>query len=106
MQVGGNSRILPYGTNLLNLGFSSVIGTLWYEIWFSKSSFPKLKYPRAMNDHDGPLIARSIYEELFKDPRASLDPKVIPYALDRAIQKLQQNGVHPSRWATYIHVGI
>ena len=59
-----------------------------------------------MNDNDGPLIARSIYEELFKDPRASLDPNVIPYALDCAIQKLHHNGVHPSRWATYIHMGI
>ncbi|KIM42751.1 hypothetical protein M413DRAFT_444422 [Hebeloma cylindrosporum] len=74
---------------MLYAGFSSVIGTLW-----------------SMNDNDGPLIARSIYEEVFKDPTASLDPKVIPYALDRAVQKLQQNGVHPSRWATYIHVGI
>lgn len=59
-----------------------------------------------MNDNDGPLIARTIYEEIFKDPTASLDPEMIPYALDCAIQKLQQNGVHPSRWATYIHVGI
>ena len=106
MQVSGNSRILPYDTNLLNLGFLSVIGTLWYEFRVSKPSFLKLKYLRSMNDNDGPLIARSIYEEVFKDPTTSLDPKMIPYALDRAIHKLQQNGVHPSRWATYIHVGI
>ena len=59
-----------------------------------------------MNDNDGPLIACSIYEEVFKDPTVSLNPEMIPYALDCAIQKLQKNGVHPSRWATYIHVGI
>jgi len=69
-------------------------------------SFPKLKYPRSMNDNDGPLVARTIYEELFKNPTASLKPEIVPYALDLAVQKLQQNGVHPSRWATYIHVGI
>ena len=110
MQVSANSHILPSGIDFLTLGFLSVIGTLWYEFWVSKLSFLKLKClglsPRSMNDNDGPLIARSIYEEVFKDPTASLDPKMIPYALDCAIQKLQQNGVHPSRWATYIHVGI
>jgi len=69
-------------------------------------SFHELIFRRSMNDNDGPLIAGTIYEELFKNPTASLDPGTIPYALDLAIQKLQQNGVHPSRWATYIHVGM
>ncbi|KAF8960262.1 CHAT domain-containing protein [Flammula alnicola] len=59
-----------------------------------------------MNDNDGPEVARSIYEELFKHPYQVLDPDVVPYALDAAVQKLQKKGVHPSRWATYIHVGI
>ncbi|KAF8951200.1 CHAT domain-containing protein [Flammula alnicola] len=61
---------------------------------------------RTMNDNDGPEVARSIYEELFKHPYQVLDPDVVPYALDAAVQKLQKKGVHPSRWATYIHVGI
>ena len=78
-------------------------------IWVLSNDFFRVKLKnilRSMNDNDGPLIARTIYEEIFKDPTASLDPEMIPYALDCAIQKLQQNGVHPSRWATYIHVGI
>lgn len=78
-------------------------------IWVLSNDFFRVKLKnilRSMNDNDGPLIARTIYEEIFKDPTASLDPEMIPYALDYAIQKLQQNGVHPSRWATYIHVGI
>lgn len=63
---------------------------------------------RSMNDNDGPDIARSIYGELFKrvDSNQPLDFDVVPWALDSAIRKLQEKGVHPSRWATYIHIGI
>ncbi|CAA7269202.1 unnamed protein product [Cyclocybe aegerita] len=74
---------------MLYAGFRSVIGTMW-----------------TMNDDDGPQVARMIYEEMFKDPDRSLDPKIIAYALDSAVKSLQAKGTHPSRWATYIHVGI
>jgi len=61
-----------------------------------------------MSDSDGPEVARLIYEELFKGaPQGeTVDWNAVPFALDLAVQKLQAKGVHPSRWATYIHVGI
>ena len=57
-----------------------------------------------MNDADGPAVATEIYEELFKDE--ILDTDVIPYALDTAIRKLRMSGLHPRRWATYLHLGV
>ncbi|KDR74355.1 hypothetical protein GALMADRAFT_250222 [Galerina marginata CBS 339.88] len=74
---------------MLFAGFRSVIGTMW-----------------TMNDNDGPEVARSIYEELFKNSDYVLDANLIPYALDSAVRKLQRKGIHASRWATYIHVGM
>ncbi|KAF8905820.1 CHAT domain-containing protein [Gymnopilus junonius] len=74
---------------MLFAGFRSVIGTMW-----------------TMNDNDGPQVAQMIYEELFNNMDSVLDPNVIPYALDAAVRKFQENGIHPSRWATYIHVGM
>lgn len=60
-----------------------------------------------MNDNDGPEISRLVYQELFKDAEGRvLDPDLIPVALDSAVSKLQKQGVHPGRWATYIHVGV
>lgn len=56
-----------------------------------------------MNDMDGPLISRSVYTELLKtDP---CDIQRVPYALDAAVRKLRDQGVPPSRWATFIHIG-
>jgi hypothetical protein len=56
-----------------------------------------------MNDIDGPLVASRVYQCLFENE--TLDPDIIPYALDDAVQELRLQGVSPSRWATYIHIG-
>jgi hypothetical protein len=56
-----------------------------------------------MNDVDGPLVASTVYKCLFENE--TLNPGLIPYALDEAVQKLRLQGVSPSRWATYIHMG-
>jgi hypothetical protein len=59
--------------------------------------------PRAMNDVDGPSVAAVVYKRLFE--KDVVDPEDIPYALDDAVQALRRQGVSPSRWATYIHIG-
>jgi hypothetical protein len=56
-----------------------------------------------MNDVDGPFMAERIYKRIFLDNRLVLDQ--VPYALDAALSELRAQGVHPSRWATYVHVG-
>lgn len=59
-----------------------------------------------MGDADGPTIAKHIYQALFDGNSEYLDPDLIPFALDAAVRELRENGVHPSRWAPYVHVGI
>jgi hypothetical protein len=57
-----------------------------------------------MNDMDGPFMAEHIYTQIFKE--GHLDLVAVPYALDRAVRRLRETGVHPSRWATYVHIGL
>ena len=58
-----------------------------------------------MGDVDGPVIAETVYEELYPAGGA-LDPDAVPYALDRAVRKLRAKGLSASRWAPYIHLGV
>jgi hypothetical protein len=59
-----------------------------------------------MDDLDGPIIAKKVYEKLFKGEKQYLDPDIVPWAVDEAARELRVQGASPSRWATYIHVGI
>ena len=61
---------------------------------------------RSMDDFDGPIVAKTIYEELFHPGAETLDPKTIPYALDSAVRKLRASGLVASRWAPYVHLGV
>jgi hypothetical protein len=61
---------------------------------------------RSMRDVDGPFIMTTIYEHLFSGESEFLNPDDVAYALDDAVQKLRRQGVHPRRWAPFIHVGI
>lgn len=56
-----------------------------------------------MNDIDGPVVAKAVYRELLKGEFLDLD--VVPFALDSAVRKLRAQGLPPSRWAPYIHLG-
>lgn len=59
-----------------------------------------------MDDVDGPVIAKFIYEELFRGRVEVLDPDAIPYALDLAVRSLRARGLAASRWAPYVHFGV
>jgi hypothetical protein len=59
-----------------------------------------------MEDIDGPLVAESLYKELFKGQLNEFDPSEVPYALDEAVQRLRHIHREPSRWALYIHMGM
>jgi hypothetical protein len=80
---------LHLAATMLYAGFKSVIGTMW-----------------SMGDVDGPVVAKTVYEEIFADDGEMLDFDVVPYALDDSVRKLRAQGLEPSRWAPYIHIGM
>lgn len=59
-----------------------------------------------MGDVDGPVVANKVYRRLFEGDSDVLNPDAIPYALDEAMQELRKNGLHWSRWAPYVHIGV
>lgn len=59
---------------------------------------------RSMDDADGPEVARVVYREMFKSGTCNYE--AVPYALELAVQQLRDKGIHPSRWATYVHMGL
>jgi hypothetical protein len=61
---------------------------------------------RTMHDLDGPQVSKAIYEALFNENGGRLDPSIIPYTLDTAVQVMKDAGFPPARWATYIHIGV
>jgi hypothetical protein len=56
-----------------------------------------------MADADGPVVASSVYETLFKE--AIFDLSDVPYALDDAIRLLRERKVDAERWAVFVHMG-
>jgi hypothetical protein len=63
----------------------------------------ELIHCRAMNDADGPGVAKLFYERLFAEEIITLH--AIPHALDYAVGELRKRGAPPERWATFIHMG-
>lgn len=59
-----------------------------------------------MDDVDGPVVAKRVYEEIFQADQECLEADIIPYALDAAIAELRGQNLHPSRWAPYVHYGV
>jgi hypothetical protein len=59
---------------------------------------------RSMTDVDGPIVAATVYETLFKE--ATFDLNDVPYALDDAVRLLREQKVNPERWAVFVHMGV
>jgi hypothetical protein len=91
---------------MLYVGFKSVVGTMWLVASICVVKMRLISDSRSMKDADGPLVVPAIYEQLFRGNSEFLDPVDVPYALDDAVQKLRQKGVHPARWAPFIHIGL
>jgi hypothetical protein len=76
-------------------------------VWISQSLAPYLLSDpiifRTLDDRDGPVIAKKVYEEVFAKP--TIDADLVPYVLDEAAQHLRRSGVPPERWATFVHMG-
>ncbi|KAJ6621950.1 CHAT domain-containing protein, partial [Mycena sp. CBHHK59/15] len=81
---------------LLFAGFSGIVATMW-----------------TMNDNDGPKIAGTFYEHIFRDCDANSCPPVVPdltkaaEALHLAVSKLRKEpGMTFKRWVPFIHYGL
>lgn len=59
-----------------------------------------------MNDQDGPEVASALYSSLLSSQQLNIEAIDIPLALDKAVRQLRDQHVHPSRWATFIHIGL
>jgi hypothetical protein len=88
---------------MLFVGFKSVIATMWCVPCKDELAMTPSFTTRSMNDVDGPFIAERVYRAIFRDGK--LDLNAVPYALDGAVRALRESGAHPSRWATYVHIG-
>jgi hypothetical protein len=58
---------------------------------------------RAINDADGPVVAKCFYQQLLA--KDTLDDDDVAFALDAAIRDLRVGGAPPERWAPFIHIG-
>ncbi|KAJ7774138.1 CHAT domain-containing protein [Mycena maculata] len=81
---------------LLFAGFRGVVATMW-----------------SMNDLDGPKIADTFYEHLFRNCDPTANPPVIPdltegaHALHLAVAKLREEPEIPfMRWVPFVHYGL
>ena len=66
-------------------------------------------YAREIADRDGPTIADTFYEELFRGPdgKPGLEPdtRKSARALHVAVQKLRSQNASFARWVPFIHMG-
>jgi CHAT domain-containing protein len=88
---------------MLFVGFKSVVATMWSVPCKHELKMTLSFIIRSMDDVDGPFIAERVYRAIYRDGK--LDLNVVPYALDAAVRQLRETGAHPSRWATYVHIG-
>jgi hypothetical protein len=96
-------EVINLAATMLFVGFKSVIATMWcvpckYQLEMTLSFAI-----RSMDDVDGPFVAERVYQAIFANGK--LDLNAVPYALDAAVRQLRETGAHPSRWATYVHIG-
>jgi hypothetical protein len=87
---------------MLFCGFRSVVATMWCVHTCARRLYVPISF-RSMWDDDGPAVARVFYKELLAEE--VIDADAVAYALDAAVSQLRSDGVSPSRWASYIHLG-
>ncbi|KAJ3565059.1 hypothetical protein NP233_g7889 [Leucocoprinus birnbaumii] len=83
-----SNEALHLAGGMLFAGFGAAIATLW-----------------SINDDDGPVVARVVYEHLFHpgSERSAVDSAE---ALKKAVDHLREMGVPTYRWVPFIHIGV
>jgi hypothetical protein len=102
-------EVIHIGSTLLFAGFRGVVATMW---WVDCISFRNngLIIFRSIADVDGPKIADTFYENLFKKHGAIItdasgpDTTQAAQALHLAVAKLRSENVSFVRWVPFIHL--
>jgi CHAT domain-containing protein len=89
--------------SMLFCGFKSAIATMWCVLSKMFRCSNSLSLHRSMADANGPIVASSVYNTLFKEDEFNLDD--VPYALDDAVRLLRDQKKAPERWAVFVHMG-
>lgn len=61
-----------------------------------------------MSDHDGPAIAKAVYNALFNvpgGPNLSTFPRTLARVVDDVVRDMRAKGVSVDRWAAFVHIG-
>ncbi|KAG8694012.1 hypothetical protein FRC08_008750 [Ceratobasidium sp. 394] len=70
-------------------GFRSIVATMY-----------------AIGDDDGPVVAQTLYEYLFRDREGTTDSSEAAIGLNKAVRVLRKAKVPMHRWVPFIHIGV
>jgi CHAT domain-containing protein len=86
---GAPDEVIHLSATMQFCGFRSVVGTLW-----------------AMDDEDGPDMARDFYRYMFRDlGSGKVDFRDAATALNRATREMRKKKIPLSRWVNFVHIG-
>ena len=86
---GLQDEILHLASAMQISGFRSVVGTMW-----------------AMEDEDGPELAKRFYEEMLKgDSDTGTRHTRAAHALCKVTRRMRKEGVPMERWVNFVHIG-
>jgi hypothetical protein len=57
------------------------------------------------HEEDRDFVVEELYDQLLSNARGTFGVHDIAYALDHAVAKLRKKGLHPTRWALFMHMG-
>lgn len=97
-------QVMHLAAAMMFAGFKTVIATMWSACFICVKASETLIFTRAINDYDGPKVAKWFYEELFANE--VIDGDAVACSLDTAVRKLRELGVSLDRWAPFIHMGV
>ncbi|KAG8720686.1 hypothetical protein FRC09_009153 [Ceratobasidium sp. 395] len=60
----------------------------------------------AIGDDDGPIVARTLYQNLFGNPNGVVDSSQAAVGLNKAVRVLRKAKVPMHRWVPFIHIGV
>jgi CHAT domain len=103
-------EVIHLGATLLFAGFRGVVATMWY-VHCIGFEVIVLNFCRSIADLDGPKVAGTFYESMFKETDSSAmngprpDTTQAARTLHLAVTKLRSENVPFIRWVPFIYLG-